>query len=339
MASNLTSLDHNILSPFVPSIEETALINVDSSFSNTVAVNGVNAIFTKKLSMAQTATLLNSMTVTDLYHDYRLGKVDPHLGSVAMGAGFNTILELMVNEAESSGANVDQFLANQLKAAFLSAFSSALPTSNIDGADQSAAATAAQLEVLAAAGPAQEAGTAGQSTSITARTTINGFAVDVNTNAADVATAIKNIHDANGRSLLFQLIPRESVEKYMNLEHKAAGYKEVYPSTDAFPLVKGDKITFVVDINVHTAGADENAVDASVTPEDAALPGNVSATYGSSAFTLNLATRRVAFEIELFGSGAGAFDVGADDEEKLRPITGGVDVADTVENRVGSASA
>lgn len=335
MPSDLQSSDHNILSPFVPAIEQTALINVDSSYGSEVHVNGVNAIFTKKLTMAQTATLLNSMTVTGLYHDYRLGKVDPHLGSVAMSADFATILETMVNEAQSSSANVDQYLANQLKAAFVAAFGAALPTSNIDGTDQSAAANTAQSS--STSDPAADAGTGGQSTSVTARTTINGFAVDVNTDAAAVAAAIKNAHDANGRALLFQLVPRESVEKYMSAAHIAAGYKEVYPSTDAFPLVAGDKITFVVDINVHTAGADEAEVDANAVAEDAALPGNATATYGASTFTLNLANRRVAFEIELYGSGATAFPVGSAAGE-LHPLTGFPDVADPVENREGISS-
>jgi hypothetical protein len=282
--------------------------------------------------MEQTATLLNAITVSGLYHDYRLGKIDPHLGSVTLDANFNTIMELMVNDAvdDDNSVGVDKYLANELRAAFIAAFGTALPTSENEGPDVSAAAGAVQNEDNT--DPATDAGTADQSTSVMYKTRINGFTVDVNTDAAATATAIKEIHEANssrGAKLLFQLIPRGSVEKYMSAANIADGFKEVYPSTDAFPLLQGDKLTFVVDIDVHTAGADENAVNASVAAEDAALPAEKAVEYGASSFSMNLANRRVAFEIELAtpGTKGDAFAVGSAVDE-LRAITGVSDAAD-----------
>jgi len=332
MAVSLSSANDSIVSPFIAEISPTSLINVDSEYVNSVTVNGINAIFKKTLTMAQTATLLNAITVSGLYHDYRLGKVDPHLGSVTLGAGFNTILETMVNSAvdDVNSVCVDKYLANELRAAFIAAFGTALPTSNNEGPDVSAAAGAVQTADNT--DPATDAGTADQSTSVMYKTRINGFSVDVNTDAAATATAIKAVHEANssrGTKLLFQLIPRASVEKYMNAANIALGFKEVYPSTDAFPLLQGDKLTFVVDVDVHTAGANENAVDASVAAEDAALPADKAVEYGTSSFSMNLANRRVAFEITLAQPGAkgDAFAVGSAANE-LRPLTGVTDAAD-----------
>ena len=343
MAVSLTSNGSSLVSPFIAEVTPTSLINVDSEYVNEVQVNGINAVFKKELSMTETATLLNGITVAGLYHDYRLGKTDPHLGSVTLGAGFNTILENIVSNAvnDADSINVDQWLANELKAAFLAAFGTALPSSDNTGTDASTAARNVQSALPT--DPATDAGTADQSTAVMYKTRINGFSVDVNTDAAATATAIKDVHEANssrGSKLLFQLIPRGSVEKYMSAENKAAGYKEVYPATDAFPLLQGDKITFVVDIDVHTAGASENVVDASVAAEDAALPADKAVEYGTSSFSMNLANRRVAFEIELAkpGDAGDAFPVGAAADE-LRPLTGMPDVADpNAATRAGSST-
>jgi hypothetical protein len=331
MAVSLSSAGDSIVSPFIAEISPTSLINVDSEYVNTVTVNGINAIFKKTLTMTQTATLLNAITVSGLYHDYRLGEVDPHLGSVTLDASFNTIMELMVNSAEDDNSvGVDKYLANELRAAFIAAFGSALPTSENEGPDVSAPAGAVQNADNT--DPATDAGTADQSTSVMYKTRITGFSVDVNTDAAATATAIKAVHEANssrGTKLLFQLIPRASVEKYMNPEHIEAGYKEVYPSTNAFPLLQGDKLTFVVDVDVHTAGANENVVDASVAAEDAALPAEKAVEYTKSSFSMNLANRRVAFEITLAQPGAkgDAFAVGSAANE-LRELTGVSDAED-----------
>lgn len=338
MAVTLTSTGSNIVSPFIADISPTSLINIDSEYVNTVEINGVNAIFKKTLTMAETATLLNGITVADLYHDYRLGQVDPHLGSVTLGAGFSETLELMVNSATETATStgVDQWLANQLRAAFVATFGGSLAAAvlPLDIAGEDINTDTKTVQSASATNPAADAGTANQSTSVAYKSRINGFSVDVNTDAATTAAAIKTVHEANsnrGAKLLFQMIPRGSVEKYMSAEHIAAGYKEVYPSTDAFPLLQGDKLTFVVDVDVHTAGADENVVDASVAAEDVALPAEKAVEYGASSFSLNLANRRVAFEITIpvlaDGAAGDVLPVGAG-AEQLRPLTGVSDVAD-----------
>jgi hypothetical protein len=328
----------NIVSPFIAEISPTSLINVDSEYVNEVEINGVNAIFKKTLTMTETATLLNGITVAGLYHDYRLDKVDPHLGSVTLDESFNTIMELMVNSAVENATNVglDKWLANELRAAFVSTFGSALGGAvlPLDIMGENINVPTKDVQAASPTDPATDAGTTDQSTSVMYKSRINGFSVDVNTDAAATATAIKAVHEANGSrgaKLLFQLIPRTSVEKYMDNAHIEAGYKEVYPSTDAFPLLQGDKLTFVVDVDVHTAGADENAVDASVAAEDVALPAEKAVEYGASSFSMNLANRRVAFEITipvLAGGAAGdALPVG-NGAALLRQRTGPADAAD-----------
>lgn len=322
--ASLSNSGTNMVSSCVTSTVEKGFINIDSELVNGVTVTGIHSQFDVELSQEESAKLLNGFTVTGFSVDSRLGKRDPNMADLSVvieGQPFRDMIETALNTATNGNSEIiDQYLANQLRNAFKAAFSNILPVSDVsgEGTGYNANGGEDQVEVLGADGtdgaPAADAGTAG-SVAVTLKTQINGFSVDVLTDVSQASWNLVDQHSGSDAPAdIFRQIPRSAWQEYLT---DASGWAVTYLNTDALPMLMGHTLSFVFDMNVDTAGSDSPAP----APEDVPLSGNQAPTYGRSKFSLNLANRRVAFNIKLTNTPANAplpFPVGVADDE-LRP--------------------
>lgn len=315
---SITSSSTNVVSPCVTTYDPNAFINVDSSLSQTVNITGIDEQFTTTLSEADSIKLLNGFTVTGFSVDCRLGQKDPNMeagwGVSLNSADFKSMIEqTLENAVDASGEKIDQYLANQLRNAFKTAFVGYLPTKTF-GPDADATGNVgsdSSQSAQTASTPATDANTTVGSVSVNLTTTINGFKVDVLTDKALAAQALIDKHGAVESSV--KTIFRQSA--WLSYLNDVSGWATTYLDTDALPMRKGDTLTFVFDMDVSTAGAEGGATD---TNEDVPLSSvqvGANSGWGKSEFALNLANRRVAFNIKLMDVASAKFDVGA---EKLR---------------------
>ena len=305
-----------MVSPCVTSYEPNAFINVDSSLVSGVEVSGIDSQFDISLNEADSIKLLNGFTVSGFSVDCRLGKKDPNMSALAValaGDDFKSVVAASIGSAQNSAnpkETIDKYLANELRNAFRAAFGSYLPTGTITGDEDDAVEDngidSTQVED-ATTDPAKDARATVGAVAVTLTTTITGFKVDVLTDASTAATNLVTQHAENSSSApanIFRQIPRASWVQYLN---DASGWATTYLNTNALPMLKGDTLTFVFDMDVNTAGA--NAPNS--TAEDVPISGDQSTDYGVQKFSLNLANRRVALNIKLTNDASGPFDVGA----------------------------
>jgi hypothetical protein len=302
-----------MVSPCVTTYAPNGFINVDSALKETVTVTGIDSEFDVSLNETDAIKLLNGFTVSGFYVDSRLGKRDPELAALAVdlsGAEFQSVIASAIGEAtNSSGKTIDRFLADELRAAFIAAFSNYLPTTAaaiagdgvanalVNGGD--AAQTAQSTE------PGQDARAGTGAVAVTVETTIAGFKVDVLTNGATAANNLVTQHTQSNSASpanIFRQIPKASWVQYLS---DASGWAQTYLNTNALPMLKSDFLTFVFDMDVSTAGSNAGIN----TAEDVPVVGTQSTSYGEQKFSLNLANRRVALNIKLT-NGSGAFTVG-----------------------------
>ena len=316
---SITSNSTNVVSPCVTTYNPNAFINVDSALTQVVNITGIDERFDISLNEADSIKLLNGFTVSGFSVDCRLGQKDPNLAAnwgVDLSSGdFKSMMEQVIENAlDASGEKVDQYLANQLRNAFKAAFIGYLPTKTF-GPDSDATAgpgsdSSQSVSAGAAPGapstPATDANTTVGSVSVNLTTTVNGFKVDVLTDKAEAAAALIARHQAIESSV--KTIFRQSA--WLSYLNDVSGWATTYLNTDALTMKKGDTLTFVFDMDVSTAGAEGGATD---TNEDVPLSGvqTVNGGWGKSEFALNLANRRVAFNIKLWTNGeSGPFSVG-----------------------------
>ena len=309
---------NRMVSPCVTSYTPDAFINVDSSLVEGVNVTGIDSEFDISLNEADSIKLLNGFTVSGFSVDCRLGKKDPNMSGLAVtlaGADFKSVVADAIGRATNVASpkeTIDQYLANQLRTAFTTAFGTYLPEGHIEGGDTSAEVNGIDSTQVKqeAADPATDARATIGAVAVTLTTTITGFKVDVITDAAVAANNLVDQHAANSSSApanIFRQIPKSSWVQY-GLLNDVSGWAESYLSTNALPMLKSDKLTFVFDMDVTTAGADAGAPG---TAEDVPVSGDQSTAYGVQKFSLNLANRRVALNIKLTNDASGPFDVGA----------------------------
>lgn len=311
---SITSNSTNVVSPVVTSYTPNAFINVDSSISQVVEITGIDERFNVTLSEADAIKLLNGFTVSGFSVDCRLGQKDPNMAanwSVDLSSGdFKSIIEQAIDNAvDASGEKVDQYLANQLRNAFKAAFSSYLPTATFTGADASGGnGYDTSQSAQTASTPATDANTTVGTVAVNLTTTINGFKVDVLTDKSAAAAALITRHkevDSSAKNIFRQ-------SAWLSYLNDVSGWATTYLDTDALPMKKGDTLTFVFDMDVTTAGAE--GTGAVSTNEDVPLSGTqigAGSGWGKSEFALNLANRRVAFNIKLTNDASAKFDVGA----------------------------
>lgn len=309
-----TSSANNMVSPCVTSYMPNAFINVDSSLVAGVVVSGIDSTFNIVLDEAQSIKLLNGFTVSGFSVDCRLGKKDPNMNELAVvlaGDDFKSVVVTAIGTAQNAASpteTVDKYLANELRNAFKAAFSAYLPTGTLAGvAAGSNGADTQQAAAQAATEPATDAAGAPGTVAVTLTTTITGFKVDVLTDTSAAADNLISQHAGNSSSApadIFRQIPKASWGNYL---YDASGWAVTMLNTDALPMLKSDTLTFVFDMDVNTAGA--NAPNA--TAEDVPVSGDQSTAYGQQKFSLNLANRRVALNLQLTNAASGPFGVGA----------------------------
>jgi hypothetical protein len=324
--STITSSGNNIVSPRVTTYSPDGFINVDSELKETVIVDGIDSQFNITLSDISAVKILNAFTVSGFSVDCRLGKKDPEMTGLAVtmdSVDFKTVIADAITNAKNAATpneTIDQYLANQLRNAFVSAFGSYLPTGSLDGNgvanDSNNGGETGQTEQsgTSSADPAQDARAGTGSVAVTVATTIQGFKVDVLTDAVAAANNLVTQHALLSSSAplnIFRQIPKTSWTQYLN---DASGWATTYLDTNALPMLKEDVLTFVFDMDVTTAGSD--AGNAAV--EDVPVVNDQSTAYGEQKFSLNLANRRVALNLTL-SSGSGAFPVGGANGLRVHP--------------------
>jgi hypothetical protein len=320
--TSATSGDKRAVSSHVTTYNPSGFINVDSSLKETVVVSGIDSEFDITLSDISAIKILNGFTVSGFSVDCRLGKKDPEMTGLAVtmdSVDFKAIVADAISSARNSASpneTIDQYLANQLRNAFVSTFPSFLPAGTLagagvaddsnDGGDEDQTAQATE--------PGQDARTKAAAVSVAISTTITGFKVDVLTDATAAANNLVTQHALTQSSApvnIFRQIPKNSWVQYLN---DASGWATTYLNTNALPMLKDDVLTFVFDMNVNTAGSDAP----NATAEDVPVVNNQSTEYGEQKFSLNLANRRVALNLKL-SSGSGPFAVGGANGLRVHP--------------------
>jgi hypothetical protein len=334
------------VSPFVTSMTPDGFINISGETVSAVEVTGIHRAFDISLNeIADIKTLLEAFTVSSAnggtYLDARLGQMNYHFSSVAMAGenNFKTLIRRCLSEATDLNEEIiDQFLARQLRVAFLTAFPTLAAGLNMGlvGAEADVAALDAlgqgpsQLASNGGSiGPALEAST---DATVTVSTTnhFTGFSVDVLTDVSEGAASLWRNHDeasALRRSVMLTQLPRANLQKYMQANTLfdvsdgdlstpetgvADGWAYLPLPTTALPLVENDTLVFIFDIDVAVA---DNAQDVANANNSNALGTNETAgsslasgagagayggagVYGDSTFSLNMANRRIALRLK-----------------------------------------
>ena len=309
-----------VVSPAITNIAPSAFLNVDSQLTNVVTIDGIHDTFTVTLSNANAAILLNAFDVSGFVIDCRLQEHDPDVSALTItfnnSDGLKTVLQSILNDGEDSNANVlDQYLANELRNAFVAAFNNVLPNSDICGNNTATDGNATGLQGATGGSglsdPAKDVGQNNMTVSITTQSRINGFVVDVLTDISGAAAALVAKHSASANSLrqIFFQIPRSTYELYLPAD--VSGEFEVL-RTNALPMKIGDKLAFAFDVDVSTAGGNaDGSLEKIVTDSTANGATSGKYGYGKSEFNLDLAKRRVVFNVTLGDEGSGQFPVGS----------------------------
>jgi hypothetical protein len=312
--SDITTTSSKFVSPFVTSYTPGAYINIDSTVTEEVEVTGVQEIFAINLTdPTKVAKFLGGFNVSGVSVDTRLGKTDMNMSNfdVSMG-GIDFQAELMdiIANASNGDKKIDEYLYDELYSAFTTAFAGKLPSSTISGNNNAAAGSSGTVaEQPGSSNPAADAAGAFSSATSGLTTLINSFDVHVDMDASAAAFKLIDDHSEQNNHLalksLFRQIPRTTWSQYVPAEeHEALDL-----CTNSLPLLFGDKLVFVFDIDVKAAGSNSSGetgqaaggdeIPASTEAENVPTAGTQSDAYGTASFSLNLANRRVAFEITL----------------------------------------
>ena len=313
------------ISPVVTSYNPDGFVNVNSQQLDTVVVTGINETFNIALDSADSAKLLNIFKIENFTTDKRLDRNDAveitsGMVSIREGASvdFLAVMKDVIDgaTASSSGDHLDQYLANQLWTAFNSIFGAAITGANLSGTlgVTVAGVTGQAGQTVATAGDTMSSST---SEAITTNTAITGFSVDVITDSDLAAGNLYDAHKLVGSksyiASLYRQIPRIKYAPYfMATDNSSASVPLI---TSALPLVCKDKLSFVFDVDVNTAGSRSSGAEGATVVEGVPVSGDQSTDYGTSNFSLNLANRRVVFKITVGSNGAtGATIVGLVDQ-------------------------
>ena len=346
---DISSNGTRFVSPFVTQYTPGAYINIDSELTETVTVTGVNETFKYTLTGADLTNFMSGFKVSGVTVDTRMGQVDVNYDSewdVTMGAenatNFKSVLDKIIGDAVSDASHnlvaavgsatgavgdkkISSYLHAQLYNAFVGAFGGMLGPGPAPIAGNNNTAANAPSTGAADGQEAQTSNTALDAmdgviaASSSLSTKINSFDVLVDMDASAAAAAMITDHTADALRSLFRQIPRTTLEMYLDASGGALVAGEAQDlSTNSLPVLKGDKLVFVFDIDVHAAGpntsgelgtaagGDAITANTSASSENVPTAGTQSNTYGTASVSLNLANRRVAVEITL-GSGGGPF--------------------------------
>lgn len=350
--STLTSSSSSYVSPMVVSYSPDAYINVNSEQVDQVVITGIRHTFTKTLAGADRATLLNAFKIDGFSVDRRQNRNDPvaitaGMCSMVENAVYDTAFKTLISDAITTNAKdtnnrvLDKYLADQLYGAFIAAFPVLAATvtgttsfgSTVDGVTIGGVTAQSSSSIT---DPATDALDSIATTYVGTTTTVNGFSVDVITNGTSASDSLWTNHkDTTGAiASLYRQVPRTTYSKYYIAAD--ASSSAVPLVTNSLPLLLGDKLSFVFDIDVKSAGANPNTYLA----EDIPSVSNQSGSYGTFSYGLNMANRRVAFEFTLGGATDGAtYTSGATVPGlRLEPSSSDVGTYEALVNGTGAGS-
>jgi hypothetical protein len=182
---------------------------------------------------------------------------------------------------------------------------------DLTGLTPAGASDAAGVPAGSTADPATSTdGSVASSVAISSATHINAFSVEVRTDKAKAASNLWDTHAAAApggvMTALLRQLPKSNLNAYLPAAAKAADstFDHQPLVTDALPLLPGDKLQFIFDIDVTSANT--NAVVPVADADGAQASGNSApgtAVQGTNKFTMDLGKRRVALELVLPGQG------------------------------------
>jgi hypothetical protein len=316
-----------IISPIAVSYAPEAFINVDSELLAAVEVQGIQQQFEIDLStVADVKALLEGFDVSGALYDTRLSDssdgpvqiVDADLSALEVTmtadavkkAAMRAVIEKGINEAlDASGKVVDRWLADRLNDAFKAAFGSYLPTGWAEGqapnpVNETSPTDQTQTPGTTNGGTGMPVGDVTTSIAITSGTEITGYAVDVLTDASNASADFWTAHEnatQNFRNFIFRQVPQTNIKAYL-----PAGAAGISPAaalkTKALPLVEGNAMAFIFDVDLSNAGANPGAAGDEDVPVAIATG---SATAGQSSFALNLGMRRITIQFNLTATADG----------------------------------
>ena len=328
------------VSPIVTEMTPDGFINISGEVVTSVTVTGIHRAFDVSFNeLADIAALLNGFELSTAnggtYLDARLGQNNYNYSSVSMRVAATTAFKAAIWKAlntatDGSGEVVDQYLSRQLHHAFVTAFPALASMADLaQGAVAGAAVTGTVS--AAAAGAINFTGITGvdedvqsATTSLTSTNNLHSFRVDVITDISEGANDLWTAHDgalARSRNALLTQLPRANLVSYMDSSGAGAiegKYAYIPLETTALPLVDGNTLAFIFDIDVDTAN---NAQSTNPPGEGSESVGGQMAgdsapnqsAFGSDSFSLNMANRRVALRIKCQQSSSptgAAFTVG-----------------------------
>jgi len=294
------------VSPQATTYNPEAIINLSAEQLDLVTMTGIDQVFEKTLSPAAAVALLNGFKVSGYTVDRRLGQDNPtpvtdatvswaHDISGAVD-GFKAVIADAINTAVNgtlpTSGKIDKWLAQQLYAAFTTAFNGKLPASDISGSIV-VGGNGADISGEASAGVEANANVG--SLSVTGTTKINSFAVDIESEPAVAASNLVTQHTGSALGSLMRQIPRHKILAY--IDGSAGQVKGVPLTTNAMPMHKGDTISFVFDINVTATSNDKYAGASGV--ESAPTYTGLTDSFGVAKFRMDMANRRVALRLKL----------------------------------------
>jgi len=321
-AYSISSGDGVYISPVVTNHAPDANVNVESSMQDTVTVTGIVDYFTYTVtSDADAAAIANAFDVSGLWADCILSDINYDMTGlqVSMAAGasadFKTVIaDAVLKAVDPSGNAINKYLSDELWNAFTNAFSAYLPIANLTGLTGLTPAGADSAPAVPSGSTADPAtstdGSVASSVAISSSTVINGFSVEVRTDQDKAASDLWDTHDAAApggvMTALLRQLPKANLNAYLPAGATAAGstFDHQPLVTDALPLLPGDKLQFIFDIDVNSSNT--NAVVPIADADGAQHSGSSApgtALQGSNKFTMDLGKRRVALELVLPGTG------------------------------------
>lgn len=338
MPTSITSSSSVLVSPLVATYSPGAYINIDSEQSEEVRITGINETFTHTLTGDDLKNFMKGFKVSGFSIDTRLGKNDFNYDNfdVTLGvenaAAFKSVLDDIIANATSDASHnlvaaknapatndpdrkIGSYLHAELYNAFVGAFGNLIGPSSADiiGSGSYASGPITGQGASAGPDPVMDAGVNGTS-SADLTTVINSFALLVDMDASAAAAEMISQHAAaaghGAVASLFRQIGKSKILTFMDPASEPHPEERTLTTT-SLPLVAGDKIVFVFDIDVKAAGANttgETGTAAGGADIPASNTENVPAADTqtppySNTISFNLANRRVAFEITLGGEG------------------------------------
>ena len=340
----VTTQDNLIVSPMVTDYAPTSEINTTSELVERVTMTGIDRIFKRELSEADSKKLLEAFTVSGFMLDPTLSEVDPNVESLSValsnsGAFAEVIRDAvaaatdasddLVNWAGAAGGAVDaagagvkirQYLETRLRNAFFTYFASSLGALTLDaGWASGAGGTIMQLsgndETVSGESAAGVVNASGGDSTI-AQPKIDAIG-STTAYAETTLTGFTVGVDVSETAMGNACAQRHGTDAgaandriILFRQIRKATWSKYYDgsantlNTDALPMEKGQSFVVVFDIDIASSSARSDSGAKAEGFEGLPVIGTAQA--GARNYQLNMGNRRVAFELQLT-AGSGIF--------------------------------